>query len=110
MLTASTDAAHLPHSWRRECTVGNFISPIGDERVGDVSNVVFTNGWILNEKGEIFIYYASSDTRLHVATTTVEELIDYCKNTPEDNLRSFESVRTRNEMIRRNLDYLNSKS
>lgn len=71
---------------------GYFMAPEGDERVGDVSNVLFTNGWICNENNQIFIYYASSDTRMHVATSTVETLIDYCLNTPEDGLRSVASV------------------
>ncbi|MBT6763356.1 MAG: glycosidase, partial [Prolixibacteraceae bacterium] len=70
-----------------------------EERVGDVSNVVFTNGWIRNEKDEVFIYYASSDTRMHVATTTIEQLLDYCLNTPEDGFRSAASVQTINKMI-----------
>ena len=85
---------------------GHFIAPHGEERVGDVSNVAFANGWIVNGKNEIFIYYASSDTRMHVATTTVEKLIDYCKNTPEDGLRSAASVATRNELISANLNIL----
>jgi 4-O-beta-D-mannosyl-D-glucose phosphorylase len=85
---------------------GHFISPHGEERVGDVSNVTFANGWILNEKNEVFIYYASSDTRMHVATSTVEKLIDYCKNTPEDGLRSAVSVQTRNKLIAANLQLL----
>lgn len=72
---------------------GFFMAPEGDERIGDVSNVLFTNGWIRNENDEVFIYYASSDTRLHVATTTVDTLIDYCMNTPQDGLRSAASVR-----------------
>ena len=71
---------------------GYFMAPEGDERVGDVSNVLFTNGWICNEKNQIFIYYASSDTRMHVATSSVETLIDYCLNMPEDGLRSVASV------------------
>lgn len=71
---------------------GYFMAPEGDERVGDVSNVLFANGWIRNEKDEVFIYYASSDTRMHVATSTVEMLIDYCLNTPQDGLRSVASV------------------
>lgn len=65
---------------------GHFIAPDGAERVGDVSNVVFTNGWIQTDKDEVFIYYASSDTRMHVATSTVEQLVDYAINTPEDGL------------------------
>ena len=81
---------------------GHFMAPIGEERVGDVSNVLFTNGWICNEKNEVFIYYASSDTRMHVATTTIDQLIDYCLSTPEDGLRSAESVKTINELIDKN--------
>lgn len=85
---------------------GHFIAPHGEERTGDVSNVAFTNGWIVNEKNEVYIYYASSDTRMHVATSTVEKLIDYCKNTPEDGLRSAASVQTRNKLISKNLEIL----
>lgn len=82
---------------------GFFVAPLGKERVGDVSNVVFTNGAVVNEKGEVFIYYASDDTRLHVASTTVEKLIDYTFNTPEDPLRSPDCVRQRCEFINKNL-------
>ncbi len=85
---------------------GHFIAPHGEERVGDVSNVTFANGWIVNEKNEVFVYYASSDTRMHVATTTVDKLIDYCKNTPEDGLRSATSVAARNQLIDANLSIL----
>jgi len=81
---------------------GYFMAPDGEERVGDVSNVLFSNGWIVNEKNEVFIYYASSDTRLHVATSTVDRLVDYCLNTPEDGLRSAASVATINALIDRN--------
>lgn len=70
---------------------GYFIAPLGSERVGDVSNVVFTNGAI-EKDGDIYIYYASSDTRLHVATTTVEKMVDYCKNTPKDGYTTHTSV------------------
>ncbi|GAA6139716.1 4-O-beta-D-mannosyl-D-glucose phosphorylase [Arenicella sp. 4NH20-0111] len=87
---------------------GHLIAPEGSERVGDVSNVVFSNGWIVNDNQEVFIYYASSDTRLHVATTTVEKLVDYVINTPEDGLRSAASVDQRNELIRKNLSLLGS--
>jgi 4-O-beta-D-mannosyl-D-glucose phosphorylase len=73
-----------------------------EERVGDVSNVVFCNGAVLRENGDVFIYYASSDTRMHVATTTEEKLLDYVRNTPEDALRSYASVRQRFELIDRN--------
>lgn len=83
---------------------GHFIAPEGDERVGDVSNVTFSNGWIVNEHEEVFIYYASSDTRLHVATSTIKQLVDYCKNTPEDGLRSAMSVQQRIQLIRKNLE------
>ena len=71
---------------------GHLLAPRGAERVGDVSNVVFSNGWIRNDRDEVFIYYASSDTRMHVATSSVERLLDYCLNTPEDGLRSAASV------------------
>lgn len=85
---------------------GHFIAPKNDERIGDVSNVVFSNGWVVNEKNEVFIYYASSDTRMHVATSTVEKLLDYVMNTPEDGLRSAASVATRNQLIYKNLKIL----
>jgi 4-O-beta-D-mannosyl-D-glucose phosphorylase len=85
---------------------GHFIAPQGEERVGDVSNVVFSNGWIADEDGRVFIYYASSDTRLHVATSSVAQLVDYCKNTPEDPLTSAACVRQRIELIARNAAYL----
>ncbi len=78
---------------------GHFMAPYGSERVGDVSNVLFANGWIADEDGKIFIYYASSDTRLHVATTTVEQLVDYCKNSFEDDLTSQGSVARINRLI-----------
>ena len=81
---------------------GHFIAPQGDERVGDVSNVTFSNGWIANDKGEVFIYYASSDTRLHVATSTVAQLLDYCKNTPSDPLTSAACVQQRIDLIAAN--------
>ncbi|MGN0496247.1 MAG: glycosidase [Lachnospiraceae bacterium] len=87
---------------------GFLIAPLGKERVGDVSNVVFTNGAIVNEKNEVFIYYASSDTRVHVATTTIDKLVDYVFNTPSDPLRSVECVQQRCEMIKKNLQYLDS--
>lgn len=86
---------------------GFLIAPLGRERIGDVSNVVFTNGAIVNDEGEVFIYYASSDTRLHVATTTLDKLIDYVFNTPEDSGRSVLCVQQRTELIRKNLELLN---
>lgn len=82
---------------------GHFIAPSGAERVGDVSNVVFCNGWTVDEKRNVFIYYASSDTRLHVATTTVDTLIDYCVHTPEDPLTSAACARQRSDLIEKNL-------
>lgn len=85
---------------------GLLIGPRGDERVGDVSNVVFTNGAIVNEKDEVFIYYASSDTRMHVAVTTIDKLIDYVFNTPEDPLRSVQCVAQRCDLIQKNLEFL----
>ena len=71
---------------------GYFLAPQNDERIGDVSNVVFSNGWIADEDGTVFIYYASSDTRMHVAVSTIDRLLDYCLNTPSDGLRSGKSV------------------
>ncbi len=82
---------------------GYFIAPEGEERVGDVSNVTFSNGWVARENGEVLIYYASSDTRMHVASSTVERLLDYVMNTPEDPLRSAACVQQRVELIRKNL-------
>jgi 4-O-beta-D-mannosyl-D-glucose phosphorylase len=85
---------------------GFYIAPLGEERVGDVSNVVFTNGAIAEQNGKIYIYYASSDTRLHVASTTVERLIDYTFHTPSDPLRSVDCVKQRCDLIRKNLELL----
>jgi 4-O-beta-D-mannosyl-D-glucose phosphorylase len=85
---------------------GFLIAPIEEERIGDVSNVVFTNGAVVRENGEVFLYYASSDTRMHVATTTLEKLVDYVFHTPEDALRSADCVAQRSELIRANLEYL----
>lgn len=84
---------------------GLLIGPRDGERVGDVSNVVFTNGAITKENGEVMIYYASSDTRMHVAVTTIDKLIDYVFNTPKDPLRSVACVAQRCELIKRNLEY-----
>ncbi len=81
---------------------GLFMGPEGDERVGDVSNVLFSNGWIADDNGSVFIYYASSDTRLHVATTSVDQLLDYVLNTPSDGYRSAESVQQRIDLINAN--------
>jgi 4-O-beta-D-mannosyl-D-glucose phosphorylase len=81
---------------------GYFIAPEGIERIGDVSNVVFSNGWIADEDGKVFIYYASSDTRLHVATTTIDKLTDYVINTPEDGFSSAHSVQILTQIIDKN--------
>ncbi len=87
---------------------GHFLAPEGMERVGDVSNVAFSNGWVARESGEIFIYYASSDTRMHVATSTLEKLIDYVIKTPADPLRSAACVQQRCDLIKKNLEILNN--
>ena len=89
---------HKPH--------GHFIAPLKEERVGDVSNVVFANGWITDDDGKVYIYYASSDTRMHVATSTVEQLVDYCINSPQDKLHSHLSVATINELIDKNNEFI----
>ncbi|RZK28795.1 MAG: hypothetical protein EOO61_21555, partial [Hymenobacter sp.] len=81
---------------------GYFIAPEGDERIGDVSNVAFSNGWVADEEGNVFIYYASSDTRMHVATSTIDQLLDYVKNTPADGLRSATSVQAIYNLIDKN--------
>ena len=88
---------------------GYLLAPQGDERIGDVSNVLFSNGAVLRANGQVLVYYASSDTRCHVATTTLERLVDYVKHTPEDGLRSAASVAQRLELIRRNETYLKGK-
>jgi len=82
---------------------GYFLAPQGEERVGDVSNVTFCNGWVKKENGEVLIYYASSDTRMHVATSTVDRLLDYVLRTPEDGLRTGFSVQQRVRLIEANL-------
>ncbi|HEX8462305.1 MAG TPA: glycosidase, partial [Segetibacter sp.] len=81
---------------------GYFMAPEGEERVGDVSNVLFSNGWIADEDGKVFIYYASSDTRLHVATSTIDRLVDYVINTPEDGFLTGKTVQTINSIIDKN--------
>lgn len=85
---------------------GFLIAPYGGERVGDVSNVVFTNGAIVDTDGKVYIYYASSDTRLHVASTDLDRLTDYVFHTPSDPCRTSDCVRQRVDFIRKNLDYL----
>jgi 4-O-beta-D-mannosyl-D-glucose phosphorylase len=82
---------------------GYFMAPEGEERVGDVSNVVFANGWVARKNGDVFIYYGSSDTRTHVATSTVDKLLDYLLNTPQDGLRSKICVEQHCRLIEKNL-------
>lgn len=82
---------------------GYFMAPEGEERVGDVSNVVFANGWVARKNGDVFIYYGSSDTRTHVATSSVDKLLDYVMNTPEDGMRSKLCVDQRCRLIKKNL-------
>lgn len=84
---------------------GYFLAPEGEERIGDVSNVVFSNGWIADDDGTVFIYYASSDSRMHVATSSINRLLDYVINTPEDGFSSAASVTTLNQLIDKNLSY-----
>ena len=97
-MTALDDVTKIIHQ-----PGGYFIAPEGNERVGDVSNVVFSNGWIADDDGTVFIYYASADTRLHVATTTIEKLLDYVINTQEDGFTSFASATTVNTIAEKNL-------
>ena len=97
----------LDEPWRRIAAPGGyFMAPVGEEYMGDVMNVLFANGWIKDEGGRVLIYYASSDTRMHVAESTVDRLVDYCMNTPQDGLTTTESVRTINRLIDKNLAYL----
>ncbi len=84
---------------------GYFMAPVEEERIGDVSNVLFSNGWIPDEDGMVYIYYASSDTRMHVAISSIDRLIDYCMNTPSDGFRSAASVKTIKGIIDRNKEY-----
>ncbi len=97
----------LDEPWRKIASPGGyFMAPVGEEYTGDVMNVLFANGWIADEDGKVFIYYASSDTRMHVATSTIDRLVDYCLNTPADGLTTAESVRTINRLIDANLEIL----
>lgn len=89
---------------------GYFMAPQGMERIGDVSNVLFSNGWIADTDGTVFIYYASSDTQMHVATSTIDKMLDYCFHTPADGLRSHASVEQINELIDKNLAYLHNSN
>ena len=88
---------------------GYFLAPEGEERTGDVSNVVFSNGWVLRAGGEVLIYYASSDTLTHVAVSHIDRLVDYVVNTPEDRLTSAGSVETLNSLIEKNLVFMQVK-
>jgi 4-O-beta-D-mannosyl-D-glucose phosphorylase len=81
---------------------GHLIAPIGEERVGDVSNVVFSNGWVAYDDGRVLIYYASSDTRLHVAETTLDRLLYFVRNAPEDSADTHGAVRQRLALIELN--------
>lgn len=94
----------LDEPWKKIASPGGyFMAPVGEEYIGDVMNVLFANGWIADEDGKVFIYYASSDTRMHVATSTIDRLVDYCFNTPQDGLTTTESVKTLNRLIDKNL-------
>ncbi|RYY27534.1 MAG: glycosidase [Sphingobacteriaceae bacterium] len=93
-----TQVTHKPN--------GYFIAPEGEERIGDVSNVVFSNGWIADEDGKVFIYYASSDTRMHVATSSIEQLVDYVINSPEDKFTSAETVKSITQLVQQNQQFL----
>ena len=85
---------------------GFFIAPEGDEFIGDVMNVAFANGWIADEDGKVFIYYASSDTRMHVATSDIYRLVDYCMNTEPDAFRTGLTVERLNRLIDKNMKKL----
>ena len=87
---------------------GYFLAPQGEERVGDVSNVAFSNGWVARDNGDVFIYYGSSDTRMHVATSTVDRLMDYAMNTPADPLRAHACVVQRHALIGKNFRVMKS--
>lgn len=89
---------------------GYFMAPEGEERIGDVSNVVFSNGWIVEDDGTVFIYYASSDTRIHVATTTIGKLLDYVMHTGPDEFSSAASVKTLTQLIDKNLTELSTET
>jgi len=101
----------LAEPWKIIYSPGGYLmAPQDDERIGDVSNVLFSNGWIADDDGTIYIYYASSDTRLHVATTSIEKMSDYVKNTPPDGIQSAECVQQRRQLIQRNMNIIRAKS
>jgi 4-O-beta-D-mannosyl-D-glucose phosphorylase len=104
-LTDLTDLTRVTHK-----PAGYFLAPEGDERVGDVSNVVFSNGWIAEPDGVVYIYYASSDTRMHVAKSSVAQLLDYVMNNPADGFRSATSVQAINQIINSNYQLKESES
>lgn len=83
---------------------GYFMAPVGEEYLGDVMNVLFSNGWIVDPDGTVYIYYASSDTRMHVATSTIDRMVDYCLNSPADGLTTTTSVETLKKLIEKNLE------
>lgn len=100
----------LDEPWRLIHEPGGYLlAPKGEEYVGDVMNVAFSNGWIARDDGRLFVYYASSDTRCHVATSTVERLVDYCRGTPPDPLRSAACVEQRIQLIEKNAAILKKK-
>jgi 4-O-beta-D-mannosyl-D-glucose phosphorylase len=100
-LTDLHDLTRITHK-----PAGYFLAPEGEERIGDVSNVVFSNGWIADEDGKVFIYYGSSDTRMHVAVSSIGQLLDYVKHTPADGGRSAETLNTVHRIINKNKQYL----
>ncbi|MDE6491021.1 MAG: glycosidase, partial [Muribaculaceae bacterium] len=98
----------LDEPWRKIASpAGYFMAPVGDEYVGDVMNVLFSNGWIADDDGRVLIYYASSDSRMHVAESSVDRLVDYCLNTPSDGLTTSHTVHRLNELIDRNMNFVN---
>ena len=99
-MTDLNDISNVTHR-----PAGHFMAPENNERVGDVSNVLFSNGWIVDNDGTVFIYYASSDTKMHVAVSTVAQLIDYVINSPEDKFTSAESVNTIINLIEKNQSF-----
>ncbi|MCE1252448.1 MAG: glycosidase [Anaerolineae bacterium] len=88
---------------------GYFLAPVAEERIGDVSNVVFSNGWVARADGSVFLYYASSDTRIHVVTSSLDRLLDYAINTPPDGGTSAACVRQRLDLIDRNLKFASGR-
>ncbi|GAA0562563.1 glycoside hydrolase family 130 protein [Chitinophaga japonensis] len=100
-MTDLQDLARITHK-----PAGYFLAPEGEERIGDVSNVVFSNGWIADDDGRVLIYYGSSDTRMHVAVSSVQQLLDYVTHSPADGGRSAETVNTVYRIINKNKQYL----